>query len=290
MTFASVFVASLGAATALADPESIREARRQRSFTPGSKNARSISGIHTRPSRNATAQGASASDIEYFTNWSGAIVQGNGFNYVRGTFVVPTIEMPPGGDPDTLYGVAIWVGIDGDLCQSGLIQAGVIATVEDGSASYAAFYEWWPAGEQLHIFFCPSFQNHPDDSILEPVEIIDSLTVEPGDTIRVNVYGYNATAGMTLVENLTKNTHYSETFTGETDLLCFQTAEWIVEDFSIGDNLVPFADYNTATFTDCYTNEGGVSSAVIAEIIGQDNTIVSSCEDNGSDSVTCSFV
>lgn len=41
----------------------------------------------------------------------------------------------------------------------------------------------------------------------------------------------------------------THTFTGQTRALQELNAEWIVEDFSSGGSLVPFADFGTVTFT-----------------------------------------
>jgi hypothetical protein len=43
------------------------------------------------------------------SNWSGGIAEGNGFDYVRGTFVVPTIQTAPDVDPSD-QSAAIWGG------------------------------------------------------------------------------------------------------------------------------------------------------------------------------------
>lgn len=120
---------------------------------------------------------------------------------------------------------------------------------------------------------------------------IDDFPVNAGDTIRMSVYAYNTTAGMTMIENLTQNQVYQQTFSGETNVLCLESAEWIVEDWSESSEvLIPFANFTTVTFTDCYTNEGGVGSAVIGDIVGSDGNVLTSCEDNGVDSVTCTYL
>lgn len=50
----------------------------------------------------------------------------------------------------------------------------------------------------------------------------------------------------------------SHTFTGQTQgTLCGDNAEWIVEDFTEGSSLVPFADFGTVTFTGASAVVGG---------------------------------
>jgi hypothetical protein len=76
------------------------------------------------------------------------VVRGTEINYARGTFVVPVPQPPPGAaDPDSYYGGAIWVGVDGEICNSALIQAGIAITVQGGVPEYTAWYEWVTDGE-----------------------------------------------------------------------------------------------------------------------------------------------
>lgn len=51
------------------------------------------------------------------------------------------------------------------------------------------------------------------------------------------------------MKNVSKGTSVTHTFTGQTRALQELNAEWIVEDFSSGGSLVPFADFGTVTFT-----------------------------------------
>lgn len=51
------------------------------------------------------------------------------------------------------------------------------------------------------------------------------------------------------MKNVSKGTSVTHTFTGQTRALQELNAEWIVEDFSSGGSLVPFANFGTVTFT-----------------------------------------
>ena len=53
-------------------------------------------------------------------------------------------EAPTGGSSDTQYAASAWVGIDGDTAQNSILQTGVDFYVENGEASYDAWYEWYP--------------------------------------------------------------------------------------------------------------------------------------------------
>lgn len=148
MKFTSLLAAIAGAAMVLATPQASRAARGRRGVGGRNSHVRRASGGYSSPSKSVAGPGESdGSDIEYFTNWSGAIAEGNGFNYARGTFVVPVPQTPAGADPTGFYSSAVWVGIDGSLCQSGLIQTGVLLSVQAGVPQYSAWYEWYPARE-----------------------------------------------------------------------------------------------------------------------------------------------
>jgi hypothetical protein len=98
---------------------------------------------------------------------------------------------------------------------------------------------------------------HPTDYI----QPIDSLTINPGDTVRMSVWAFTTTTGQILVENLSSNTKFEQQVSvpaGEGYDLCMQSAEWIVEDVGFGSGLAPFPNYGQVTFTDVYTNFGHV--------------------------------
>ena len=162
------------------------------------------------------------------TNWGGAVIVDTGITQATGTFTVPQPSAPSGGDSSTQYCGAAWVGIDGDTCQSGLIQTGVFWCVQGGSYSYEAWYEYIPEASIAY----------------------DSITVNAGDVITVTVTTDGNNGGTTTFENTSNGQSGSHTFSGQTDgTLCGTNAEWIVEDFEEGSSLVPFADFGTVTFT-----------------------------------------
>jgi hypothetical protein len=84
----------------------------------------------------------------------------------------------------------------------------------------------------------------------------------------------------------------THTFTSSTGSLCETNAEWIVEDYEEGSALVPFADFDTVTFTDSYVKKAGtwtgVTGATIIDL-KQSSTVLTSCSASGS-TVECSYV
>ena len=86
------------------------------------------------------------------------------------------------------------------------------------------------------------------------------LSISAGDAIRANVTAFSLTSGIAIVENLT--TGQSESMSlSSTHPLCGQDAEWIVEDFRLGDEHdIPFANFSTVTFTNAMaTGVNGIS-------------------------------
>lgn len=84
----------------------------------------------------------------------------------------------------------------------------------------------------------------------------------------------------------------THTFTGQTRALQELNAEWIVEDFSSGGSLVPFADFGTVTFTGASASgsSGTVtpSGATLIDI-KQNGKVLTSSSVSGS-SVTVEYV
>lgn len=54
---------------------------------------------------------------------------------MTGTFTVPTPKKPSGGGSGS-FAASAWVGIDGDTCQTAILQTGIDFTVSGSSVSY----------------------------------------------------------------------------------------------------------------------------------------------------------
>lgn len=74
-------------------------------------------------------------------NWAGGVL-GVDLKAVTGTFVVPSIAMPPGVAPEPQQGMSVWVGTHGDECPGRtILQTGVNLDMADGRARYSAWFE-----------------------------------------------------------------------------------------------------------------------------------------------------
>ncbi|KAI1825049.1 peptidase A4 family-domain-containing protein [Xylaria intraflava] len=214
-----------------------------------------------------TASVNGTKNVEYSSNWAGAVISDSGFTSVVGTIVVPT----PKSHGESASASA-WVGIDGDTCGTAILQTGLDFTVDaSGAVSYDAWYEWFP--DYAYDF--------------------TGFSVKGGDEVKITVTASSKSAGVATLENLTNGGKVSHSFSSETNELCEYDAEWIVEDYEEGSSLVPFADFDSVTFTGASATQNGktvgVSGSSILDI-EQGNSVLTDCSTSGSSTVTCDYV
>ncbi|KAF3763874.1 proteinase aspergillopepsin II, partial [Cryphonectria parasitica EP155] len=212
------------------------------------------------------------SHVSYSTNWAGSVYTSTGIDYVTGTIVVPT---PSAGDGSGLkaalegYCASAWVGIDGDTCDTAILQTGVDFCYDAGDVSFDAWYEWYP--DYAYDF---------------------DITIDAGDTVTMTVTATSTSKGTAVIENVTTGKSVTYSFTNTEGDLCEYDAEWIVEDFEEGLSLVPFADFDSVEFTDAYATSGSstieAGSGSIIDI-RQSGTVYTSCSASG-ETVTCDYV
>jgi Peptidase A4 family len=187
---------------------------------------------------NVTIPGIAATD--YTTdNWAGAIIENTDVTTVTGTFEVPAIDLPAGGDTATAYCGCAWVGIDGftNDCDGGLMQAGIDWCIQDGDVSYSAWSEYWPAEAQVGW----------------------DIAISQGDLITVTIDTSSTTSGTATLENTSTGQTVTRTWSGMSPALCLATAEWIVEDYTVNGGEVAFADFNQVYWADTDATVDGAS-------------------------------
>lgn len=146
-------------------------------------------------------------------------------------------------------------------------------TVVNGRTTYTAWYEWYP--DYMRTF--------------------SALDVGPGDSIRATVEARGTTSGSALVENLTTGKQARHAWRDASNLgkLCETDAEWIVEDFSVGGSLIPFADFGRVRFHNVsYVAAGrskGIKNATLVDITNNNN-VVTRCSTEGTSVVECSYL
>ncbi|KAH9940060.1 aspergillopepsin [Epithele typhae] len=248
------------AASALAVPTSSerfasRAARRAAGLNRQSRPKIASSGL--------SAEFTNSSNVDYSSNWSGAVLVASTATYksVTGTFTVPSPKEPSGGSGE--HSASAWVGIDGDTCGTAILQTGLDFTISGSSVSYDAWYEWYP--DYAYDFSGISFSS--------------------GDTVTVTVTATSKTAGTAKITNVSTGKSVSHSFSGQPSL-CEYNAEWIVEDFEEGSSLVPFANFGTVTFTNAKatTNSGSTVTPSGSDLIDieQNGKVLTSVSTSGS--------
>lgn len=205
-------------------------------------------------------------NVEYSSNWAGVVIDSTDITEVTGIITVPSLSA--GSNSDSC--ASAWVGIDGDSCETAILQTGLDFCYQDGGVEFDAWYEWYP--DYAYDF---------------------SLDVSAGDVVKMTVTATSKTAGKAVIENQTTGKTVTKSFNGNVQGdLCLENAEWIVEDFEESGSLVAFADFGTVTFTDATATSGsGTLNPETGDIldIEQDGTVLTSCS-AGNDKVTCSYV
>ncbi|KAL2259523.1 hypothetical protein VTK26DRAFT_6780 [Humicola hyalothermophila] len=228
-------------------------------------------------------EGVSADPVYYNKNWAGAVhtsagyqsMEGGGYKSVTGAITIPPIRLPPGGDPDVLYAVSAWVGIDGELaCPRAILQAGVDMYMNKGVAQYWAWYEWYPS---LTTYLPGTFEIASDD------------------VITLSVTAPTPTSALVSIINNTTGQAWTATLADQAPALCGANAEWIVEDFwdSDGAPLVDFGRirFDQAAYTTASGGTGGVEDAKMDGVkYGLNGPVVIGCEKTGEgDGVECVY-
>ncbi len=170
-----------------------------------------------------------AQNIYYSSNWSGYVATppaGDTFTDVDSTWVIPTVV----GSPSSSTYSADWVGFDG-VSDGTVEQCGTSGDFTGGSASYYAWYEFYPLNEVQ----------------------ITSLAVNAGDTMTAKVT-YEAPQSTTGnyayffdLDDVTTGNSFSETlFTSSNDAR--SSAEWVAEAPTVNGSQATFANYGSVTF------------------------------------------
>jgi hypothetical protein len=110
--------------------------------------------------------------------------------------------------------------------------------------------------------------------------------------ISMYVNATTTTSGSATIENLTTGKTVTKSLTS-TSALGGENAEWIVEDFEEGNNLIAFADFGNVTFTDCVAataeSSEGVSTATIMDIENTSKVVLTDTNVIGDSSFQVSY-
>lgn len=182
-------------------------------------------------------EGSSNANVQYSNNWAGVVRENPPpsatYDAVSATFTVP--EPTATDNSGELQAASVWVGIDGDTYTEAILQAGIDSYIQNGEKSYDAWYEWYP--ESAENF---------------------NLGLTAGDVIVAKVQSTSPSKGVAIVENKSTGQSVTKTLSAPSTsaTLAGQNAEWIVEDFNLGDSQVPFANFGQVTFSGAQATAG----------------------------------
>ena len=182
------------------------------------------------------------------TNWSGYAVTGTSFTQALGSWVVPAATCSK--TPNTYS--SFWVGIDGWTSDT-VEQTGTDSDCDGRTASYYAWYEFYPAASVL----------------------ISSVPVSPGNKISASVTWNSGSSFTIKITNETTGKSFSKP--GSVSGAQRTSAEWIAEApcCTRRGGILPLADFGTVSLGDDYS---GVSDTNWA----RDSTITGPISDFGS--------
>lgn len=182
-------------------------------------------------------QKSNFTETTYSSNWAGAVQvspPSGTYNAISAQWTLPQVAAPVSGAGEWYN--SEWVGIDGDTCGQAILQAGTLSYVEvddNGGVTTgsAAWYEWYPVAE---------------------IEFTD-FEVNIGDTVYVGITASSTSEGFVEIYNFSTGEEVTTTVSApsSSNVLCGQNAEWILEDFSSGGGLVPFATFSDVYFVAC---------------------------------------
>lgn len=196
--------------------------------------------------------------IRYSGGWCGASQKGprtNKFTGMSSMFQAPELTARP-NVPLPQYAAA-WIGIDGNSCSGTLLQAGVTTTKTSTAHTSSAWLEWIPNA----AYGIPDFP------------------VSPGDWMNINITVTSSTSATMVIENYSlSNTITVNLNNGYT--LCQADASWIIEDFYVNNQQVPFGDFGELWFlyTEARRQTSGPLGIDNAEFIFMQNGwVIPSC-------------
>lgn len=112
------------------------------------------------------------------------------------------------------------------------------------------------------------------------------------------VWALSSGTGFSVLQNHNTKQSVSHQFDNVRSPLCRTDAEWIVEDFTIGEAKVPFINFGNITFTNA-TASGDEKTGVVSPVGGhvwdiidanQNNKIITDCGTNGPNEMYCNYI
>ena len=184
-------------------------------------------------------------------NWSGYAVTGSGFTSAHGSWTVPAVNCSQ--TPNTYS--SFWVGLDG-YSSSTVEQTGTDSDCDGRTASYYAWYEFYPSGSVL----------------------ISNVEVSPGNQMSATVT-YSGSEFTITITNETTGQSYSHS--SRVRGAARTSAEWIAEApcCTRRGGILPLADFSSVSFGSDYTGISGTNDASSSSVSGQISDFGSSVQE-----------
>ncbi|GJE96813.1 peptidase G1 domain-containing protein [Phanerochaete sordida] len=166
----------------------------------------------------------------YSVNWAGAILHAAAESVwdVAGTFTIPALSTPVGGDTAPDRSARVWVGIDGDTCASASVRLGYdLVRSKNGAVRITPWYHAQPG----------------------PIHFFDDSATAVGASVTLAISATSSSDGMVYITDNTRGTLLSAHFATR-NRLCRQDAEWVVENVISDGALVPLVNFTAVTFTE----------------------------------------
>ena len=220
----------------------------------------------------------------YNQNQAGAVLlkpptADDAFTSVTGTFTVPTIAVPRGGNAATKYSASIWLGIANNKNQDAVLQAGITMSLQRSQSTFYSWSGWTP--DKSANFTTTEF------------------AVKTGDSIKITITTTSATQGTVVLENTTTSRKVTKTVAAPASLdpsaLTAQSVAAIVEGYQVNGGLPDLVDFTRVQFTKVAagTTGGksvGVTGSGIYEVQTTSGAVLTKTTVPGADQVLVTFV
>jgi len=242
-----------------------------------SQNIKSTTEFNIHHSRNVIVPRA------YNQNQAGAVIlrppEGDTFKSVTGSFTVPTIAVPRGGNAATKYSASIWLGIANNRNQDAVLQAGITMAIQ---SSVTTFYSWsgWTPDKSTNF-------------------TTTDFAVKSGDSITITITSTTVTEGTVVLENVTTGKKVTKAVTAPSSVdptaLTAQSVDVIVEGYQVNGGLPDLADFTRVQFTKVAAGTAngqsvGVTGSGIYEVQTTSGAILTKTTVPGSDQVLVTFI
>ncbi|TLD28518.1 hypothetical protein PspLS_04015 [Pyricularia sp. CBS 133598] len=184
------------------------------------------------PMNGGRRSGTPGNAVSYSGNWCGAMQNAPANNLVSsvsGWLTAPILDIRHTENRTPQF-AASWMGIDGgENCRTALLQGGTTTEIDaNGFQTSKAWFEWIP------------------DAAFD----IPNMPVAPGDNIHIKVEALSSRQGRITMTNADQPFSIVIELT-DGQPLCRRHAEWIVENFRVNSNRVPFAKFDDIWFQEC---------------------------------------